>query len=96
MSKQALNGPLRRLQQLGLVSAVQDEQDRRSKQLSLTAEGQALEDELSGCQRALMAAVFAQLGPDAERHWRAIMAAISQWQWPEQSPTGLPQAEPVV
>lgn len=88
VSKQALNGPLRRLQELGLVSAVQAEQDRRSKQLSLTAEGEALEDQLSGCQRALMAQVFAQLGPDAEQHWRAIMATLAQWRWPEvtQSP----------
>ncbi len=94
VSKQALNGPLRRLQQLGLVVAVQDPQDRRSKQLSLSPAGQMLEDQLSGCQRTLMAQVFAQLGPQAEQHWRAIMAAIAEWQWPDTDTppaTGMPK-----
>ena len=55
VSKQALNGPLRVLQENGLIQANQDQLDRRIKRLSLSAKGQALEDELSNSQRQLMA-----------------------------------------
>ncbi|MGL4205881.1 MAG: MarR family winged helix-turn-helix transcriptional regulator [Aeromonadaceae bacterium] len=81
VSKQALNGPLRVLQEKGLIEANQDQQDRRIKRLSLSSRGQALEDELSNSQRHLMASVFANSGEQAETQWRTIMQQIAERQF---------------
>lgn len=81
VSKQALNGPLRVLQENGLIQANQDQQDRRIKRLSLSAKGQALEDELSNSQRQLMASVFGKTGEEAEEQWRTIMQQIAERQF---------------
>jgi DNA-binding MarR family transcriptional regulator len=76
VSKQALHAPLKRLLDLGLVESCISTQDRRQRQLSLTAEGALLEQELSGSQREQLAGVFAQLGPEQEAAWREVMRGI--------------------
>ncbi len=81
VSKQALNSPLRTLQELGLVTATQDQQDRRIKRLNLSPLGLALESRLSESQRQLMAAVFEEAGTQAEQHWRAIMTQLAHTQF---------------
>lgn len=77
VSKQALHAPLRRLVELGLVESRVGERDRRARELSLTAEGKALERELSGSQRERMAAIFAEAGPEREAAWRDVMARVA-------------------
>jgi DNA-binding MarR family transcriptional regulator len=78
VTKQSLNGPLRQLQELGLIQAEADEQDRRIKRLSLTESGQALEAALSGDQRQRFARVFASLGHEDEAAWRRVMAKLAE------------------
>jgi len=77
VSKQALNAPLKRLMEAGLVCRAVGESDRRLRHLHLTAEGAALESELSTSQRELMAGIFAAEGPEREAAWRAIMRAVA-------------------
>lgn len=76
VSKQALNGPLRQLVEAGLVGTATGTHDKRSKLLSLTEAGAALEAELSGTQMALLEEAFTAAGPDAEQAWRALMGKL--------------------
>ncbi len=73
VSKQALNAPLRQLMEMNLVAAVAGVQDRRVKNLRLTAEGQRLEAELTGAQMRLLQGAFEAAGPADEAGWRRIM-----------------------
>lgn len=77
ITKQSLNGPLRQLLELKLVTAVPDPMDGRIKRLKLTKEGSKLEKALSGDQRRRFERVFAQVGPDAEMAWRKVMALLT-------------------
>ncbi len=77
VSKQALNGPLRRLLESKLVTAQSAEHDRRIKQLRLTAEGARLEGQLTGTQMQHLAEVFANAGSEAETRWRVLMRQMS-------------------
>lgn len=77
ITKQALNAPLRRLVELGLVSAAPGQSDRRTRELRLTADGIVLESDLSGSQRSRMAEVFASAGPAAEAGWRSVMRELA-------------------
>ena len=78
VSKQYLHRPLRRLVEDGYVTARRDARDRRLKRLRLTARGRALEAQLSGEQRARLAAVFERAGPAAEAGWRRVMALLAE------------------
>lgn len=75
-SKQALNKPLRELQQKGLIIANTASHDRRVKCLTLSDAGKALEEQLSGSQRVLLNKAFAQ-SPEAEAGWRTIMTILA-------------------
>lgn len=77
VSKQALNAPLRQLQERGLVVATPSKQDRRVKCLALTEEGIALEAHLSASQHKLLASIFNLCGPEAETGWRMVMTALA-------------------
>ena len=76
VSKQALNAPLRQLMEMHLVAAVAGE-DRRVRRLRLTAEGQRLEEELSGVQMRQLAAIFERAGAEQEQGWRTVMTALA-------------------
>ena len=76
VSKQALNAPLRQLVDMQLVAVEVAAHDRRVKQLSLTAAGQVLEDELTGVQTQHLAAAFAAAGNEAAAGWQQAMQAI--------------------
>jgi DNA-binding MarR family transcriptional regulator len=78
VTKQALNAPLRRLMELGLVESTAGERDRRVRELRLTGEGAKLESQLSGSQRERMAAIFAGAGPQQEAAWREIMRNVAR------------------
>ena len=77
VTKQALNAPLRKLVESGLVTSVSGQTDRRVRELRLTAAGDALESDLSGSQRDRMAEVFAQAGERREAAWRLVMGDIA-------------------
>ena len=76
VSKQALNAPLRRLVEAGLVTARPAAHDRRVRQLRLTAEGERLEAQLTGTQMRQLQAAFAEVGAGAEARWRETMKRI--------------------
>lgn len=78
VSKQSLNVPLRQLTQLGLIEAEADKRDRRIKRLSLTKEGQFLEEELSGDQRQRFAKAFDSVGREGEATWHQIMNLLAE------------------
>jgi DNA-binding MarR family transcriptional regulator len=77
ITKQALHGPLQALQRAKLVVGRPEPTNRRLRRLTLTAAGAALEDRLSGAQRAMFAAVFRQAGPAAAAAWREVMRALT-------------------
>ena len=82
VSKQAMNPPLRTLQELGLIDANQDPQDRRIKRLTLSHSGTELENRLSESQRLLMSSVFSAAGEQAGQNWRHIMSQLAHRQFP--------------
>ena len=76
VSKQALNAPLRKLIEQGLIKARMAPHDRRVKQLSLSGKGQNLEDQLTQTQMMQLEKVFTKAGPKAEQGWRKVMRKI--------------------
>lgn len=77
VTRQALHRPLSELIDQGYVSSKPSPKSRRVCLLSLTAKGRQFEETLSGLQRDRFAAVFRQLGPAAEKNWRAVMKALA-------------------
>jgi DNA-binding MarR family transcriptional regulator len=78
VSKQALNGPLRQLVEMGLVAMRLAGHDRRVKELRLTYDGEKLEARLSGTQRKQLAEVFDAAGTAAEAGWRQVMRRLAE------------------
>jgi DNA-binding MarR family transcriptional regulator len=78
VSKQALNAPLRQLVEMKLVDTVAAADDRRVKNLRLTAEGRRLEEELTGAQMRHLQAAFERAGPSNFRGWRAVMDELAK------------------
>lgn len=78
VSKQALHRPLKQLVELGLIRYTPAIHDKRSRLLTLTDAGQALEQELSGGQRQFLDQIFQTAGEGAEEAWVHIMAALSE------------------
>lgn len=77
ISRQALNRPLSELIDQGYVVSRTSPEYWRSTLHALTSKGIALEERLSGMQRRQIDAAFSAAGPGAERHWRAVMVALS-------------------
>jgi DNA-binding MarR family transcriptional regulator len=78
ISKQYLHQPLKKMIEQGYVSQRPDSTDRRIKRIRLTAKGKKLEYELTEVQRQRFAEIFRQTGPAAEKHWRQVMALLSE------------------
>ena len=78
ISKQYLHKPLKKMISQGYVSQLADTEDRRIKRIQLTAKGKKLEYELTEAQRQRFAEIFKQTGPTAEKHWRQVMALLSE------------------
>lgn len=76
VSKQALNGPLRKLLHDRLISIRTDEQDRRFRRLRLTEAGRKLEAQLTGTQMRHLETVFNRNGGKNEQAWKSIMRAM--------------------
>ncbi|MDW5417082.1 helix-turn-helix domain-containing protein [Iodobacter sp. CM08] len=75
-SKQALNRPLRELQEKGLILASTAQHDKRVKCLTLSQTGMDLEEKLSTSQRELLSRAFAK-SPKSEAGWRTIMSILA-------------------
>ncbi len=80
VTKQALNGPLRQLNEMKQIVMRTAPHDRRVKQLRLTYEGEKLEARLTQTQMKQLEAVFAEVGPETEAAWSAVMRAMSKQQ----------------
>ena len=78
ISKQYLHRPLRQMIDLDYIKQSTDTNDGRIRRLSLSAKGKKLEYELSEAQRERFAEIFEQAGPVAEKHWREVMALLSE------------------
>ncbi len=76
VTKQSLNRVLRALIETGLVEARVGRKDRRERHLHLTAEGAALERELSDAQRERMRAAYRTAGPVAVAGFRQVLEAM--------------------
>jgi DNA-binding MarR family transcriptional regulator len=77
ITKQYLHRPLRQMIELGYIHQSTDRDDRRMRRLDLSARGKKLEYELTEVQRRRFAEIFEQAGPIKEKHWREIMALLS-------------------
>ena len=73
VTKQSLNRVLRTLVEDGLVESRVGLRDKRERNLTLTAEGAALEASLSDAQRARMRAAFREAGPQAVAGFRTVL-----------------------
>ena len=76
VTKQSLNRVLRELVNNGLVESRIGKQDRRQRNLHLTAEGKALEKELSNAQRQKMRKAYSAAGPEAVQGFRTVLNAM--------------------
>ncbi|MDF3934517.1 MarR family winged helix-turn-helix transcriptional regulator [Pseudomonas citronellolis] len=77
VTKQALNIPLRQLQEMQLIRSEPSVEDKRKRLLSLTAEGVRLERALSAEQARLLQRAFAEAGEDAVHGWLAVSQALA-------------------
>jgi DNA-binding MarR family transcriptional regulator len=73
VTKQSLNRVLRQLIDDGLVESRVGRVDRRQRNLALTEQGRALEQELSAAQRRRMRTAFLNAGPEAVAGFRAVL-----------------------
>jgi DNA-binding MarR family transcriptional regulator len=76
VSKQALNAPLRKLTELGLIEVETAQHDRRVKQLRLSKTGAKLEAQLTQSQMQHLARAFSQGGDKAVDGWFKIMESL--------------------
>ena len=78
VSKQALNAPLRQLIEMKLIAVKIAERDKRVKQLSLTATGQKLENQLTSLQMQHLDTAFTVASGKAETGWIKVMSALTE------------------
>lgn len=76
VSKQALNMPLRQLQEMHLVESLTAEDDKRKRLLGLTAEGGKLEQALRREQAKLLQRAFTEAGETAVNGWLQVNQAL--------------------
>ena len=76
VTKQSLNRVLRTLVEDGLIESRVGTRDKRERHLHLTAEGEALERQLSDAQRARMRAAYRAAGPEAVAGFREVLEAM--------------------
>ncbi len=78
ITKGTLTGVLDRLEEKGLIKRCVAEQDRRSIFIALTAEGEALFDQVFPCHIDYMAKAFASLGDDELAKLQQSLATLRQ------------------
>lgn len=77
ITKQSLNRVLNDLLEGGYVERRPAPNDRRMRQLRLTAKGLELEEKLWEAQRPRLARAFRDAGPDAVAGFRRVLAGLS-------------------
>ncbi|HEV2300129.1 MAG TPA: MarR family winged helix-turn-helix transcriptional regulator [Stellaceae bacterium] len=77
MDRTTLTADLKPLARRGLITVTRDDQDRRSRRLSLTAEGRALLAAAVSVWRETHAAVEGQVGEGGPERLRATLLALS-------------------
>lgn len=78
VSKQALNIPLRQLQEMQLVVSATAEDDKRKRQLQLSPEGARLEASLRRAQVKLLQRCQEEAGEQAFAGWLAVNDALGR------------------
>ncbi|MGB8364110.1 MAG: MarR family winged helix-turn-helix transcriptional regulator [Rhizomicrobium sp.] len=78
ITKQSLNRVLNDLLANGFVERRPAPNDRRMRQLRLTAKGNALEAALWEVQRPRLARAFREAGPDAVAGFRRVLSALAE------------------
>ena len=76
VTKQSLNRVLRTLIEDGLVASTVGKKDKRERHLHLTAQGAALERQLSDAQRDRMRSAYRTVGPTAVAGFRQVLEAM--------------------
>ncbi|GAB2892331.1 MULTISPECIES: MarR family winged helix-turn-helix transcriptional regulator [Microvirgula] len=79
VSKQAVNAPLRHLQEQQLIVAGIASHDRRVKELRLTDSGQSLLGQLSENQLRMMDEIAASVGEADMAAWWRVMARLAEY-----------------
>ena len=77
VSKQALNMPLRQLQEMHLVNSVASATDKRKRLLGFSAEGAKLELALRREQAKLLQRAFGEVGDEAVQGWLKVNQALA-------------------
>jgi DNA-binding MarR family transcriptional regulator len=77
ITKQSLNRVLNELLTAGYVERKAGMQDRRKRQLKLTAKGVALETAIWEAQRPRLARAFRDAGPDAVEGFRRVLSGLA-------------------
>ena len=77
ITKQSLNRVLNELLTAGYVERKPGIQDRRKRQLKLTAKGIALETALWDAQRPRLVRAFRDAGPDAVEGFRRVLTGLA-------------------
>ena len=77
ITKQSLNRVLNDLLSGGFVERKTGMQDRRTRELQLTASGKALADAVWHAQRPMIAAAFKAAGQDAVNGYRKVLIGIT-------------------
>ena len=85
VSKQALNTPLRQLQEMSMVQSTAASDDKRKRLLALTPEGARLEQALRREQSRLLTRVFREAGEPAVQAWLAVNQALGRTRHAEES-----------
>jgi DNA-binding MarR family transcriptional regulator len=76
VSKQALNAPLRKLIELGLIEVQTAAHDRRVKELQLSKAGAKLEAKLTQTQMQHLSRAFGKAGDTALQGWEEVMREL--------------------
>lgn len=77
VTRQALHRPLADLTKRHLVAVRVSERSGRERAVHASARGERLEDQASAAQRAQLARIFTQVGPDAAAAWQEVMSALA-------------------
>lgn len=78
VSKQALNAPLRKLTEMGLIDVQTAQHDRRVKKLNLSKKGLKLEARLTRSQLEHLSRAFMRGGDQATDGWIKVMQELPQ------------------
>ncbi len=78
ITKQSVGRVLKELTAKGLMRQTVGSEDRRERRLALTEAGQALEQALTGPQRALMANAYRAAGAEAVSGFRTVLTGLGK------------------